>query len=223
MIFVALPTYNGTRHNASSFVELSKDRDAVLVENACSLLAKNFNDCWVEALNMRPKVSHFVMLHSDIIPESSFLDTLLAEQKMVCAQVLSVVVPIKSNEGLTSAALETGDRWRPRRLTMTDIYERPETWTDTKLLINTGLFVADFTQSWVEKIAFTINDSIVKNIDGKFEAFVEPEDWNFSRQLHALGVSPWITRKIKVGHVGPSYYWNDKPWGRYKTDPLHEK
>lgn len=220
MIYVALPTYDGTRHNAAAFVELSgSGKEVLLAEGSCSLLAHNFNRSWVDALNLRPKVTHFLMLHADIVPSAPFLEPLLEEQARVGADVLSVVVPIKSHEGLTSTALESGDKWKPRRLTMTEVLAKPETWTEPGLLVNTGLLLVDFTRDWVEEVCFTVNDAVRRGRDGKFEAVVESEDWHFSRQVRALGVEPWATRKIRVNHVGSAYYGNATGWGTRSTDP----
>ena len=37
---------------------------------------------------------------------------------------VSVIIPIKTKEGLTSTAVETADRFRPRRLSMSEVFER---------------------------------------------------------------------------------------------------
>jgi hypothetical protein len=220
MIFVALPTYDGTRHNAASLVELAQgEHKAALAEGNVSLLAYNFNTFWADALNHRPEMTHFLMLHSDVVPAPGFLGTLLAEMERVHADVLSVVIPIKSKEGLTSTAVETHDRWKPRRLSMSEVFERDESFTEDGLLVNTGLMLVDFRKHWVEKIQFTVNDAIRRKTDGTFEAVVEPEDWNFSRQVRALGGVAWATRKVQVLHVGTTAYGNSNPWGTLKVDP----
>jgi hypothetical protein len=220
MIFVALPTYDGTRHNAASLVELAHgEQKTALAEGNVSLLAYNFNTFWADALNHRPEMTHFLMLHSDVVPAPGFLGILMSEMQRVQADVLSVVIPIKSKEGLTSTALETSDRWKPRRLSMSEVFERQESFTEDGLLVNTGLMLVDFRKPWVEKVHFTVNDSIRRKPDGTFEAVVEPEDWNFSRQVRALGGTAWATRKVQVLHVGASAYGNSGPWGTVKRDP----
>jgi hypothetical protein len=220
MIFVALPTYDGTRHNAASLVELAQgEPKAALAEGNVSLLAYNFNTFWADALNHRPEMTHFLMLHSDVVPAPGFLGALMAEMRRVEADVLSVVIPIKSKDGLTSTALETDDRWKPRRLSMSEVFEREETWTEHGLLVNTGLMLVDFRKPWVEKVHFTVNDAIRQNPDGRFEALVEPEDWSFSRQVRALGGVTWATRKVHVLHIGTTAYGNSNPWGTLKRDP----
>lgn len=220
MIFVALPTYDGTRHNAASLVELAQgERKTALAEGNVSLLAYNFNTFWADALNNRRETTHFLMLHSDVVPAPGFLDVLVREMERVRADVLSVVIPIKSKEGLTSTAVETDDRFRPRRLTMHEVFEREESFTEDGLLVNTGLMLVDFRKPWVEKIQFTVNDAIRKKADGTFEAVVEPEDWNFSRQVRTLGGALWATRKVQALHVGTTAYGNSNPWGTLKRDP----
>ena len=227
MIYIALPSYDGTRRNASTFVEFTKHtrHDVVLMENSCSLLARCFNDCWVAALNARAKgnVTHFLMMHADIIPQAPFLDILVDEMTRVGADVLSVVSPIKCSEGVTSTSIEMQDKWHPRRLTMTEIFQRQETWTEEGLLVNTGLMLIDFTKPWVEEICFTINDEIRKKEDGTFEALVEPEDWHFSRQARGLGAKIFATRKIKLNHIGIGVFGNHGIWGTCTTDPVYRK
>jgi hypothetical protein len=220
MIFVALPTYDGTRHNAASLVELAQgEHKTALAEGNVSLLAYNFNTFWADALNHRHEMTHFLMLHSDVVPAPGFLGTLLTEMERLKADVISVVIPIKSKEGLTSTAVETADRWKPRRLSMSEVFEREESWTEDGLLVNTGLMLVDFRKPWVDKIHFTVNDAIRKKADGSFEAVVEPEDWNFSRQVRTLGGVPWATRKVQVLHVGAMAYGNSNVWGTLKRDP----
>lgn len=190
MIFVGLPTYDGTRHNSHVMVELAQSPHQTLVmENSCSLLARGFNELWTAALNLVPRPTHFCLIHADVLPERPFFDRFLVEQAAVGADVLSVVIPIKNGDGVTSTALETKDPWRPNRLSLTEVFARPETWTESGLLVNTGLLLVDFSKPWVESICFTIRDRIERTSAGRFVPLVEPEDWSFSRQARALGAT----------------------------------
>lgn len=199
-----------------------------------SLLAANFNQLWCLALNLvhrGERVDYFAMLHDDVGPERFWLDKLIDELEAKQLDVLSVVVPIKDTRGMTSTALEREcDPWCPwAKLSMHDVYELPETFTEEdtgrKLLLNTGCWVAKWNQDWCRTVHFEINDRIVwnKQLD-RYQSQTEPEDWNFSRQLHEVG-SPGsatehlrplrigATRKIKVEHDGGMKFTNDKPWG----------
>lgn len=220
--FAGLPTASGTRWNSSAVADL-RMWGASTMEARSSLLANAFNSCWVEALNRRERneITHFLLLHDDVIPlDQNWLLNLHQEMETVGAKVLSVVLPIKSETGLSSSALESKDHWRPRRLTMTEIMAKPVTWTSPDLLVNSGFLLVDFREPWVEKITWTINDRNHK-IDGKWVTDVEPEDWNFSRRCKSLGINVWVTRGIKAIHMGWKSWNNDKIWG-VETDPTME-
>jgi len=184
-------------------------------ESVGSLLTAGFNRAWAYALNMRERgeITHFLMLHDDIRPrEENWLDLLFAEMESANAQVLSSIVPIKDNRGLTSTALDT-DPWRPMRFTMHQIHEsRPVTWTDERLLFNTGCMLVDFSGDWVTQVCFTITDRIVFE-KGEWKAYVQPEDWDFSRQCRDLGVRIAVTRAVTIEHFGGSFWPSDMVWG----------
>lgn len=191
------------------------------VEIATSLLAHGFNKAWALALSLRDHnaITHWLMIHADVFPLSTnWLGMMFYEMQQANAQVLSVCLPIKNEQGLTSTALESGDDWRPRRLTTAEMQERPETWTDPELLINTGLMLVDFRSEWVRDICFTIKDRIVCHGVGQYEAQVIPEDWDFSRQLRARGVPFAVTRKVVAAHIGDKRWLNNETWG-LPTDP----
>lgn len=192
-----------------------------------SCLPRNFNELLCAALNAREDgITHFCMLHSDVVPHGeSWLDVLVEEMNKCQADILSVVIPIKTHQGVTSTALDipvdgSVHYWRPRRLTMTEIYQNyPETFTDDKLLINTGLMMIDIRGAWAEKVWFEFEDIIYK--DGKkFVAQNVPEDWNFSRRAKQQGAKIFATRKVGVTHYGHTGYGNISIWGSQKTDAV---
>jgi SAM-dependent methyltransferase len=191
-----------------------------------SLLAANFNRLWADALNLAHKgqrVDYFAMLHADVEPQDWWLDTLINELEARNLDVLGAVVPIKDAKGLTSLALarDDGDTWRPHcRLSMSDVFRLPETFTSEDLgrplLLNTGLWVCRFDLEWARKVRFTINDRIVYDIyKNEYIAEVEPEDWYFSRLCHELGLKVGATRKIRLTHRGPAPFSNERPWGQF--------
>jgi hypothetical protein len=222
-LLVALPSYDGRRCNARAMSEILSvsNLDILCRERMSSLLAHGFNETWAEALNAQP--DFFMLLHDDIIPlEDSWMQVLFEEFTNTNASILSVVSPIKSDAGLTSTAVESDDPWNPRRYTMTEIMEKPETWTEPGLLVNTGLMLVRFTEEWVRRLCFHIDNRIVEQ-DGRYTAQCAPEDWNFSREAAALGARIFATRKIAIQHVGRAGYGNFDIWGTEKTDPVHVK
>lgn len=224
-VLVGAPTYDGTRYNSIALARLLRgqapDTLVNLVEFSGSVLTYSFNALWAAALNLRAAevpVTHFLLLHADIQPEQdNWLEIMLNEMARTKAEVLSAVVPIKNDKGLTSTAWDT-DPWLPLRFSTTEIEAIKEpTWTQPDLLINTGLLLVDFTKPWVEKIVFHMHDTIVKDASGRFQARFAPEDWDFSRQCHALGIPVYATKAVTVGHVGRAVYSSRNVWG-YPTD-----
>jgi hypothetical protein len=195
-----------------------------------SLLCMAFNSLWCGALNRRKEgVKYFAMIHSDIVPEPWWLDTLIDELEAHNADVVSAVVPIKNDEGVTSTAIDDPENpFCPMaRLTVKQTLNLPKTFSakdvgfpDRALLVNTGLFVCRFDQPWVEKIHFNIKDRIVVDKDGTFWPEVEPEDWGFSKQLHSLRRKVMATTAVRLSHVGNFGYGNAHAWGM-EVDPNH--
>lgn len=231
-LLLGLPTYGArVEANAEALLKLQQrlaGRVSYYYTNpGGSLLAMNHNLAWTVGLNLRDsdRITHLLMWHSDVAPEDetgAWLETLLDEMARVQADVLGVVLAIKDTRGLTSTALDT-DLWRPRRLTATEIMDRPVTWTAPDLLVNTGLLLVDFRQPWVEQVCFTIRDRIHRDPDsGQWRPEVQPEDWDFSRQAHRLGARVFATRAIEARHWGP-FPWpgfgpGSTAWGTQHTD-----
>jgi hypothetical protein len=191
-----------------------------------SLLANNFNRLWCEALNTRAERgwTHFAMHHADVSAEPRWLDTLLAEMDRVAADVLSVVIPLKDERGLTSTAVRTPGRDDFRRLTLREVMALPPTFAaadvalDKVLLVNTGLWLCRFTAPWVEGVCFEVRDRIYQDEAGRFRAAVLPEDWNFALWCADHGLKVFATRAVKVTHRGGQDYGNDTAWGTWATD-----
>lgn len=224
VLFLALPTYGYQRFNTVAIVDavsgMTSFREFVVEELPGSLLAMGFNRLWARALEQRKTVgiTHFLLLHADVVPlDPDWLEQLYREMVTHQAKVLSAVVPLKDDRGLTSTA--TGGAGPFRRFSMTDVMALPETFTRPDLLVNTGLLLVDLREEWVERICFTIRDSITKHADGTFTARCEPEDWDFSLQARQLGVPVWATRKIKLHHLGTFAYPNYRAWGTVAQDP----
>jgi hypothetical protein len=210
-VFLACPSYGPVEPEMAMGIAGAARRREVTARNTrVSLLALNCNLLWCEALNRRGTAQHpdhFAMLHADIGPETGWLDKLLDERERVGADVLSAIVPIKDDRGQTSTAVET--EADVRRLSVSELDGLPPTFDVSALgppgsilLANTGLFVCDFSQPWVEQVWFEIIDTIERNAEGIFEPLNLPEDWNFSRKCAALGVKVFVTQIIKLDHFG---------------------
>lgn len=181
-----------------------------------SILTWSFNTLWAAALNLKEEagLTHFLLWHSDIRPlGQDWLKTMIEEMFASEADVLSAIVPIKDRRGLTSTALDT-DPWQPVRITQHQAHhELPVSWTAPNLLLNTGLMLVDFTKPWVYDVCFHMHDRIVRNPEGKWTAHVIPEDWDFSRQCHRLGLKLVATRCVTVEHFGQGCWNSSQIWG----------
>jgi hypothetical protein len=202
-----------------------------------SLLARGFNIAWHTAMEMkrrdRPEITHFAMLHADVVPEPGWVDILVEELEKHGADVVSAVVPIKDSKGLTSTAVEfPPDPFEvERRLTMTEVMRLPETFgiedvgyrDGRALLVNTGCFIADLSKPWCRDVCFTIRDDVQYTADGTPNVRCVPEDWGFSKWLHDRGAKVLATRRVKVHHHGGNDgYPNDSAWGEWSDDEAHK-
>lgn len=237
-VLLACPHY-GEIHARTVMALLEVPQQGIRVRFALSgmsALAYNFNTLWCIGLNGRqdPGFTHFCMIHSDIVPGGSWLLDLMNILEEQRADVVSVAVPIKDGQGIVSAGLDMGtadDPWRRRRLTMHELHRLPETFdhhdlarlwdapTENALLFNTGLWLAKLGPAWPEQIRFTMQDRIEKCADGVFKPRMEPEDWDFSKQVHRMGLRAVCTRRVPVNHLGGLGYTNAAPWGLCGADP----
>jgi hypothetical protein len=212
-VFLGMPHYGQVEFEAvqGAYQATLGGADVHLYPSRESRLPHNFNKLWCEALNTRAseRWTHFAMLHADIVPMPGWLDVLLAEQRRVRVHLVSAVVLIKDARRYTSTGIWNG-RDTVLRLTEKEVLDLPATFTrrdiccqeDTPLVVNTGCWVCDFTQPWVEQVAFKFVD-VIQQVDGQFVAANMPEDWDFSLQLHRLGVPYAATRLVELAHVGP--------------------
>jgi hypothetical protein len=208
-----------------------------------AFLARNFNVCWCRMLNDRKLgFTHFCMIHTDVCPHTPWwLDALVAEQERTGADLLSVVLPIKTYHGLTSTALENIDNGVVRRMTMQEVCAVPALTFDAasagfpgwRLLASTGLWIVDLRKPWFDELypseydpkrswkdypCFEVRDRIFQLPDASWVYETKPEDWHFSRLLHQLGRKIMATRAVTCGHMGQLEYANNKPWGTIARD-----
>lgn len=188
----------------------------------------NFNMIFCEALRQRhsENVDHFAMLHTDIGAERAWIDTLIEELDRTGADIMSVVVAIKDNRGLTTTGVRYPGVWGTRRLTMKEVMRLPETFaiTDTDepdqiLAINTGCWVARFPKDgWPDRFPGFQNEHRIVWRNGEPVPDFDSEDWLFSDWAHAQGLKVYATRKVKAFHRGALDYPNDCAWGTCATE-----
>lgn len=229
-IYLAIPSYSGKllHGHLDAILQASQDKVGPLDISGISALTFNFNLLFANALNARKRgITHFAMMHDDLVPELYWLDKLHALLEKHRADMISVVAAIKDTRGLTSTALDisldgSDPYWRPTRLTLTEIFnDYPPTFSHPKLLLNTGLMLIDLRKPWVEEMYFEFDDRIIKNQDGDFVAQFAPEDWNFSRKARSLGAKLLATREVTCKHHGNTVFHNRTIWGDLKKDILH--
>lgn len=227
-VFVALPGRPGDQIASGLLTSLFNMGEGIPCEvrtRGLSLLTTNFNMLWCDALNARPAYTHFCMVHADVVPEPGWLETLLAEQKKVGADIISACIPLKDERGLTSTGLMDWHTRRMRKFSVKESLGFPTTFSaesighkDKCLLMNTGLWLCDFTKPWVEKMCFRQYDTIVRQSDGQWRPAAVSEDWLFSVDAARLGLRTFATTAVKVKHVGIFEYPNYTPWGTTDTE-----
>lgn len=200
----------------------------------------NFNRLWAEALNHSQwgtleywGHTYFAMSHGDIKAEDGWIDTLIDELERVDADVMSAVIPIKSEHGLTSTGIMDQPDGRTRRFTLKEIFELPETFSikdtikpEAVLAINDGLFVCRWTGPWVKRFpGFSCDDAIVCDDGGIFRGHSFSEDWKWAQWLATENrwhfgdpLRIFATRRVLLWHSGKIDFSNDEPWGTWDTD-----
>lgn len=192
----------------------------------CSLLNFNFNMLWAEALNLRLKgipLTHFCMVHDDVCPEpGKWLQTLIEEQERVGADILSCVIALKDGCGLSSTGILRWQECLLKKFTIEQCLSFGKTFNADAagypgecLLVNSGCWICDFTQPWIEKMCFRSYDTIMPpNEDhDDFVAISTGEDWLFSIDAYRLGLKTFATNAITILHDGIFRYPNNVPWG----------
>jgi Fe-S-cluster containining protein/ribosome modulation factor len=187
---------------------------------------KGWTEGWDEGAGTRDigPITHFVMVHSDVIPEPGrWLQDLLEEKKRVNADILSVVIPLKDEHGMTSTGVMKWDTTEIKKLSMRETMALPETFTARDaggdcLLVNTGLWICDITKPWARKVCFRIYDTILEDNDGFTKAVAVGEDWLLGMDAYRLGLRVFATRKIKVTHQGSFRYPNFVDFGTHEGE-----
>lgn len=245
-ILIGVPSYDGNIRSSLSSALMNEARvegvpPFTMMHKQVSLLAFGFNQLLATALNNRNLFTHFMMLHADVLPRQlNFLRTLVDEATLYDADILSCVLPLKDEKGLTSTCLipdltrahDLGvGRPKRRRLTMRELAQFPKTFDvndcikhlnykgiNPALLVNTGMMLVDLRKPWVEKVWFTINDRVWQNDEGIWGCDVEPEDWYYSAEALMQGAKVMATTAVNAAHIGTQPFPNQGAWGTWKKD-----
>jgi hypothetical protein len=184
-------------HSLPGGLAYNRCRGTTSVANGGSLLAKNFNEFWAMALNAREEghdLTHFAMLHDDVVPEDGWLDKLLEDQLSSGADLVSAVIPIKDQRGMISTILYNKDSGVHQlftnpagtvnsgisigsratvSITVSDLSRLPPVFTaadcgypEMRLLVNTGCWICRLDRDWVN----------AKNDDGSLKVFFTIRD-----------------------------------------------
>lgn len=221
-VFLALPHY-GQGHVGSVLAATlgggrRKARVACVVDQGISLLPMNFNTLLDRAIKARNEglVTHFAMVHSDVQARAGWLDILAGELEETGANLISAVIPIKSDEGLTSTAIGTvEDPWSYRYVHLEDRANLPATFgpddvcdDDEVLLVNTGLWLCDLRDPFWDTACFRFVTRTGFDADGRRVSEIRPEDWELSRDMDAAGLQYRATWKVDIVHHGNHGYRN---------------
>jgi len=200
----------------------------------------DFNLLWTDAQNQfeAGRITHFAMLHGDIVPDPTqyWLDILLEEMDARDADLVSVPVPLKDLQGVTSSGIcNPANPWGAyRRFTQWEIlHELPETfnaamagYADRPLLHNTACWVCDLRKPVFREVnddgtlrtMFRFPEKIIRTAEGPWTKVQESEDWCLSRELWERGArNTWITRRVRLTHRGGMEWpnWEDFGDGRH--------
>lgn len=185
-----------------------------------SALTRNFNALLLACRSMTPRPTHFGMHHSDIVAQEGWLDILLGELKAHDADVISTVMPIKDERGLTTTGAFNEDFTKIKRFTMHELQALPWTFTappGRALAINTGLMLMRTDRPWFNDLVFRFEDEIA-NKDGVDMVLCRSEDWLMSEFLAKAGAKVIVTRIPRAVHVGFRAWSNQGAYGTEKEE-----
>ena len=210
-VFLAIPMYNqSVDHRTVLGVMFATQNHNVRVGmRSSSLLAHGFNHLWCDAI--ASGCDYFAMCHADIGPDPGWVDTLIDRLHEYDADLMSACIPIKADYDEYSVAMGIPGECSTYRLPGAHLRQVPETFgtEDVRdvageggwLLANTGLWVCRLGETWNRQVSFSIKSWIDWDSEPP-QPMVIPEDWDFSHQLHRLGLSVMCTKAVGVVHVG---------------------
>jgi hypothetical protein len=242
-VFLGCPTHDGRIFDGCAKVFYNNASQFHHVEPAVatfSLLTANCNILWAMALNWYEsnQVDWFALIHSDIQPEPLWIDKLIAEADAHRADIMTAVIPIKNDRGLTSTAIcdPSDDYGKFIRITTSQVRHpsfpttfdgpmavqalrslpgdlRLDAPADARLLCNTGCMVCRLG-AWCDP-RHVYFDEVTKfeRVNNHWKPFIRSEDWFFTGRATAQGAKVMATTTLKVLHHGLTPFPSDQIWG----------
>jgi hypothetical protein len=243
-VFIGCPTHDGRIHDGCAKFFYQNNSRQHTVEGAVatfSLITFNCNVLWAVALNRHEagQADWFAMIHSDIEPEAFWIDKLIAEADRHSADIMTAVVPIKNESGLTSTAVShpSDDCRAYFRLTTSQVLHPnfPVTFDldlavdalrklpdqlafdpplPAHLLCNTGCMVCRLGGAWCDpnKVFFDEVTSFHR-LNGQWTPIIRSEDWFFTAKAAQHGAKVMATTSLKLRHHGVTAFRSDQAWG----------
>lgn len=199
---------------------------AVVINSGC--LPHGMNCTFHEFFNgfKNDKFTHFGMIHSDMRPDKHWIDTLIEEMDKHGADFISAAARIKDDRNLTNMGVQKPGEPNTRRITMTELFELPETFSVADTIypdywpaFNTGACLVK-AGPWMDAFeGFRVANWFTKGPDGdqRFSQFY-PEDWGFTSWLHTQGCKVMATRKVRTWHTGLKEWGTDRDEGTWNRD-----
>jgi len=242
-VFLGCPTHDGRMYAGCAKAFFQCPAQYHEVESGVSqnsLLTFNCNLLWSLALKLHAtqRADWFAMLHSDVEPEPLWIDKLIMEAERHNADVMTTVIPIKDEQGLTSTAIgQATNFYQGFRLTMAQVrhpsfpatfdhelaaaalrslpeHLRIDVPRPSILLGNTGCMVCKLGGRWCDPRQEHFDESTTfQSVDNHWKPWALSEDWNFTARAGQQGAKVMATTSLKVLHHGGAVYPNDKVWG----------
>lgn len=249
MIYIGMPTSGLIRPESHPALSYATEHPNFQLIYPSSLINLGCNHLLASAINNR--CEWFALLHADIAPEDGWVDKLIGEAIKYEADIMTAIVPIKNNLGVTSTGIMHKDtsRLRPaKRFTMKEIWSAdfPETFASPYphghgsphhlipkgfLIANTGCMVckigdANGIRKWMDvtKVFFDTRSYITPVKD--------QTTGKISLAANEFSEDWWFTYQAQLNgakvmatrtlKLNHADYPNDRPWGMCETDPLAE-
>ncbi len=214
--FLGIPNYGAIESQTVLTIMNATNKPKVVYMRSSSILIENFNQIWCAMMNTKG-MQYFIMLHADVFSAPGWADMLIEQLELNNLDVLSVVIPLKEDTGITSTGVLSPDMQNIHRFTLEELKKYPSVFTEehTKadhpgtLLVNTGMWIARVGDWMKEFDGFKTFSEVKLNPETeKYEERCSPEDWDFSVFLKEKGIKYGATTLVKVGHVGKKAWLN---------------
>jgi hypothetical protein len=228
-IFLAFPTGGNIKPCAHEAILNCSAKGLRVQEKTLQFgdIPHNFNMLFCEALNGRANgITHFAMLHDDCQPMPGWLDVLIEEMDRVDADIMSTVLGIKDDRGLTTTGVRYPGTWGTRRFVTRELMRLPETFCiadtdepDAILAIGTACWICRLPKDgWPDRFPGFQNEHKITWHAGEPAPQFDSEDWLFSDWAASQGLRVYSTRKVVMFHQGAKFYPNTGMGGTWETE-----